>query len=181
VDAARLRALLEQLDEALDDEVVLDLHGGSALLMLGMSDRTTMDIDVLPTSHFVDSSLRRACETAGILFEPMDTEFLEREYIEVIPEATLVLPRASDLRPYTTAFRGKRLTVRIPPPADLVVGKLKRAEPEDLADIAFLARRFALTRADVEEAFCRLPRHLQEEPVIRDNLRYVLEDHVEQA
>lgn len=181
VDGQRLHGWLQKLDEALERDTVLDLHGGAAVLMLGMSERTTLDIDVLPTSQFTDVSLRRACESVGLLFEPLDAALLEREYLEVIPEQTLILPRAVDDHPYTTVFRGERLTVRTPPAADLAVGKLRRIEPDDLADIAFLTRHFTLTRSDLEEAFSRLPERLKHDPVVRDNMRYVLEDFFDET
>ena len=93
-----------------------------------------------------------------------------------MPEETLVLPMASPDRPYNTVFRGRRVTVRTPPAADLIIGKLERLEPEDVADVAFLAQRFAVTEADLTEAFGRLPKRWRVDPVIVDNLRFVLEN-----
>ena len=104
--------------------------------------------------------------------------------IDVLPGSrfvdaeTLVLPRSSDEVPYNTVFRGRRLTVKTPPASDLVIGKLKRLEPEDLADVAFLIRRFGLTRADLEESAGRLPARFLKDPVVQDNLRYILEDYL---
>ena len=43
-------------------------------------------------------------------------------------------------------------------------------------DIAYLVQRFAVTEADLTEAFARLPGRWRVDPVIVDNLRYVLED-----
>ena len=63
------------------------------------------------------------------------------------------------------------------PPADLVIGKLKRLDPEDVSDINFLIDRFRLTEADLKEAFDRLPARLKADPVVQDNLRFVMEDH----
>jgi hypothetical protein len=39
-----------------------------------------------------------------------------------------------------------------------------------------LAQRFAVTEADLTEAFGRLPARWRVDPVIVDNLRFVLED-----
>jgi hypothetical protein len=66
----------------------------------------------------------------------------------------------------------------LPAPADLVVGKLKRLDPENLADIAFLIERFRLTESDLTEAFERLPARFKADPVVQDNLRYVMEDYL---
>jgi len=105
-------------------------------------------------------------------------DFVEQDYLEVVPEETVILPQPSPDRSYNTVFRGLHLTVRTPPAADLVVGKLKRLEAEDVADVIFLIDRFRLTAGDLREAFERLPARFKADPVVEDNLRYVLEDHL---
>ncbi len=177
MDRNRLLAIFEALDGALQSSCELEIRGGAAVLALGLEGRTTLDIDVLPSSRFVDAELRRACAAAGVGFNPTSGKDLaEHDFLEVVPEETLVLPVPSPERPYNTVFRGRRLTVRTPPVADLIIGKLKRLEPEDVADIAFLTQRFAITEGDLSEAFGRLPARWRGDPVIVDNLRYVLED-----
>lgn len=168
--------MFERLDSLLEAETTLHIRGGAAVLALGLEGRTTVDVDVLPTSRFVDGDLRRACEGAGLLYNPPEKDFTETDYLEVVPEETLVLPMPSPSRPYNTVFRGRRLTVLTPPAADLLIGKLKRLDPEDLADIAFLVARFELSEADLREAWSRLPERFRLDPVIADNLRYVIED-----
>jgi hypothetical protein len=178
MDRNELRNTFERLDEALESETVLLIRGGAAVLALGLDRRVTIDIDVLPDSSYSEPDLRAACERAELGFNPDDKDGADRDYLETVPEETLVLPRPSDEIPYNTVFRGRNLTVKTPPAADLVVGKLKRLDPEDLADVSFLVRRFGLTRGDLEEAVSRLPRRHREDQVIVDNLRYVLEDHL---
>jgi hypothetical protein len=177
MDRNRLLVIFEALDGVLQSSCELEIRGGAAVLALGLEGRTTLDVDVLPSSRFVDADLRRACAAADVDFNPTGGKDLaERDFLEVVPEETLVLPIASPDRPYNTVFRGRRLTVRTPPAADLIIGKLKRLEPEDVADIAFLAQRFAVSEADLTEAFGRLPARWRVDPVIVDNLRFVLED-----
>jgi hypothetical protein len=177
MDRRRLFAIFDVLDETLESPSELEIRGGAAVLALGFEGRTTLDVDVLPSSRFVDADLRRACLAAGLDFNPPNGKDLaEREFLEVVPEETLVLPLPSPDRPYNTVFRGSRLVVRTPPAADLVIGKLKRLEPEDLADIAFLVQRYALSERDLTEALGRLPERWRLDPVVVDNLRYVLED-----
>ncbi|MFH1177507.1 MAG: DUF6036 family nucleotidyltransferase [Acidobacteriota bacterium] len=177
MDRARLFAVFEALDSALESACELEIRGGAAVLALGLEGRTTLDVDVLPASRFVDADLRRACLAIGLDFNPVDGKDLaEREFIEVVPEETLILPVASPDRPYNTVFRGRRLVVRTPPAADLVVGKLKRLQPEDLADVSFLVQRYAVSENDLKEAFDRLPERWRRDLVIADNLRYVLQD-----
>lgn len=176
MDATRLRQVFEQLDESLEHPTELLIRGGAAMLAHGLEQRVTVDIDVLPASRFVEADLRRACAAVGIGFNPLDKDFVEQDYLEIVPEETLVLPNPSPDRPYNTVFRGVHLLVQTPPAADLVVGKLKRLEAEDLADVIFLIDRFRLTEGDVREAFERLPARFKTDPVVQDNLRYVLED-----
>jgi hypothetical protein len=79
-------------------------------------------------------------------------------------------------RGYNTIFRGQRLTVRTPPASDLVIGKLKRLDPEDFADVTFLIRHFRLTEEDLKQSFDRLPARFKADPVVQDNLRFIVED-----
>ncbi len=176
MDAQRLLQIFEQLDEALTVNTHLDIRGGAAALALGLTGRITIDIDVLPNSRFIEADLNRACHSIGIGFNPQNKDIGEQDYLEVVPEETLVLPIPSEDVPYNTVFRGRHLTVRTPPAADLVVGKLKRIEPEDLTDIEFLIARFDLKEGDIKESYSRLPRRFREDLVVKDNLRYILED-----
>jgi uncharacterized nucleotidyltransferase DUF6036 len=176
MDAVKLRQIFEKLDQALEHPTELLIRGGAAVLAHGLEQRVTLDIDVLPASRFIESDLRRACAVVELGFNPSDKDFVEQDYLEVVPEETLILPRPDPERGYNTIFRGVRLTVMTPPAADLVIGKLKRLDPEDLADVRFLIRHFRLTEADLKESFDRLPPRFKADPVVQDNLRFVVED-----
>jgi len=176
MDALKLRQIFEKLDQALEHPTELLIRGGAAVLAHGLEQRITIDIDVLPASRFVEADLRRACAAADLGFNPSDKDLAEQDYLEVVPEETLVLPRPAPERSYNTIFRGLRLTVRTPPAADLVIGKLKRLDTEDFADVTFLIRQFRLTEADLKESFDRLPERFKADPVVEDNLRFVVED-----
>jgi hypothetical protein len=176
MDATKLRQIFETLDGALEHPTELLIRGGAAVLAHGLEQRVTLDIDVLPASRFVEADLRRACAAAGLDFNPSEKDLAERDYLEVVPEETLILPRPDPDRGYDTVFRGLHLTVRTPPAADLIVGKLKRLEPDDIADVAFLVKRFRLNKADLTESFERLPARFKTDPVVQDNFRYIVED-----
>lgn len=178
MDALKLRQIFGQLDEALQHPTELLIRGGAAVLAHGLEQRVTMDIDVLPASRFIEADLRRACVAANIGFNPSDKDFAERDYLEVVPEETLILPRPDPERGYNTIFRGLNLTVKAPPAADLVISKLKRLESEDLSDIIFLIDHFRLTEADLKESFSRLPARFKADSVVQDNLRFIVEDHL---
>lgn len=176
MDSTTLRQIFERLDQALEHPTELLIRGGAAVLAHGLEQRVTLDIDVLPASQFVEADLRRACVAAELGFNPSNKDFAEQDYIEVVPEETLILPRPDPERGYNTIFRGHRLTVKTPPAADLVIGKLKRLDPDDLSDIVFLIDRFRLTKADIEDSFGRLPARFKADPVVQDNLRFIKED-----
>lgn len=176
MDALKLRQVFEKLDQALEHPTELLIREGAAVLAHGLEQRVTIDIDVLPASRFIEADLRRACAAADLGFNPSDKDFAERDYLEVVPEETLILPRPDPERGSNTVFRGLRLTVRTPPAADLVIGKLKRLDPEDLADVTFLIKHFRLTEADLKESFDRLSARFKADPVVQDNLRFVIED-----
>jgi len=53
---------------------------------------------------------------------------------------------------------------------------VKRIDLEDLADVTFLVQHFRLTEADLEESFSRLPARFRADPVVQDNLRFIVED-----
>ena len=176
MDALKLRQVFDKLDRALEQPTELLIRGGAAVLAYGLEQRVTLDIDVLPASRFIESDLRRACAAAELGFNPSNKDFAEQDYLEVVPEETLILPRPDPERGYNTIFRGLRLTVRTPPAADLVIGKLKRLDPEDLGDVTFLIQHFRLTEADLRESFGRLPARFKTDPVVEDNLRFVIQD-----
>lgn len=178
MDATKLRQTFEKLDLALEHPTELLIRGGAAVLAHGLEQRVTLDIDVLPASRFIEADLRRACAAAELGFNPSNKDFAEQDYLELVPEETLILPRPDPERGYNTIFQGLRLTVRTPPAADLVVGKLKRLEAEDLEDVVFLIKRFRLTEADLAESFARLPARFKADPVVQDNLRFVIEDYL---
>ena len=174
MDAAALRQTFARVDDALTAPTELLIRGGAALLALGFEGRTTVDIDVLPGSRFVELDLRHACAVAGLAWNPPDKDFPPGDYLELVPAQTLVLPVPT--AEYDITFRGRMLVVRTPPPADLAVSKLKRLEPEDLSDIHFLVARFGIGETDLREAFQRLPDRFRNDGVLIDNLRYVIED-----
>jgi hypothetical protein len=178
MDSTTLRQIFERLDQALEHPTELLIRGGAAVLAHGLEQRVTLDIDVLPASHFVEADLRHACVVAELGFNPSNKDLAEQDYLEIVPEETLILPRPDPERGYNTIFRGQRLTVKTPPAADLVIGKLKRLDTDDLSDIAFLIDRFRLTDADLEESFERLPARFKADPVVRDNLRFIKEDYL---
>jgi hypothetical protein len=104
MDATKLRQIFENLDQALEHPTELLIQEGAAVLAYGLQQRATLDIDVLPASRFVEADLRQACAAADLGFNPADKDFAEHDYLEVIPEETLILPRPAPDRGYNTPY-----------------------------------------------------------------------------
>lgn len=177
MDQEKAKQHLQAIDGYLYNPALLRLRGGAACLLLG-NDRSSMDFDVLPSSEYDYHDLRQATERAGMAFDP-DPELVDvdQDYISLVPEKTLVLPKPSPKHREITLFKGEKLEARCPPIADLVVSKLKRLDPADMQDVAFLIEKYRLTSIEIRAAYKRLPQELQADLVLRDNLDNTLRDH----
>lgn len=134
-------AVLERLARALPPQgppVRLCLIGSAACLLEGMEGRSSRDLDVWkPASDYDRLELAAAAAAAGLLFDPRETLEPDRPYLQ------LVDPMPTELGPFEPVFleRLGRLHLYRPPIENLVVAKLIRCDPRDLADIRFLVAR----------------------------------------
>lgn len=133
--------VLERLASALPSEgpnLRLCLIGSAACLFGGMDGRASADLDIWkPASDFDRFELKLAAEKAGLLFDPKTVLDPDTPYLQ------LVEPGLTQLGEFVPVFvdRLGRLHLYRPPVENLVAAKLIRAEPKDLADIAFLISR----------------------------------------
>lgn len=178
MDKARLHKLLHKLDSHLENPTTLHIRGGSACILHGEEYRATIDIDTIPQqSHFDREDLAQACDKAGILLDPTSFEDLEsgKPYLQILPEETLILPKPKP-NSQLTPWSGDKLTMTTPPPADLIVSKLKRCDSVDIQDIAFLMLKFNVKAKDLEDSFHRLPRHWQQDVILKENFENTMRD-----
>ena len=133
--------VLERLASALPSDganLRLCLIGSAACLFGGMDGRVSADLDIWkPASDYDRFELKLAAEKAGLLFDPKTALDPDTPYLQ------LVEPGLTQLGEFVPVFvdRLGRLHLYRPPIENLVAAKLIRAEPKDLADIAFLISR----------------------------------------
>jgi len=178
MDKPELYEVLKKLDENLQLPTRLHVRGGAACMLHGEEYRMTLDIDVIPgESRYEKTDLSQACEKAGILLDPTEFEELEgnKPYLQLLPEESLCLPRPKP-NSAKQCWEGKKLEMSTPPAADLIISKLKRSDPVDLQDIAFLLMKFETTMSELKEAFSRLPSHFRKDVILVENFENTLRD-----
>jgi hypothetical protein len=135
LNATEWREKLKKIAENLENTTHLTLVGSGANMLEGQPMRTSLDLDVWkPTSKYHPQDLATAVKKAGLLFNPT-TENPSKPYIQMLD------PDICQLGPFTPkpllALKNK-LHIEIPPIANRIASKLKRANPQDLQDIQWL-------------------------------------------
>lgn len=112
--------IFKKLDEELQHgskEIKIKVLGGASILLLGMRERVTADIDVAATSDA--GEFQKICAKMGI-------------EVDIITVASTVDLAYCDS---VKVFQGKRLTVESVTPTDLLKLKLERFYKQDPEDI----------------------------------------------
>lgn len=168
VDSGELQAYLKIIDEHLEHDTVLVIYGSAAFILLGETERTSLDIDVAAPYSAADfPDLERAAGKAGLRINPDET--CSEDHIEWISPIRLCLPEPDEATSMAL-WRGRRLTVKTVSPSQLVASKLIRYDATDCADIRFLCRQAGVTFDDVAKAVEQLPPQFRDDPVLRENL-----------
>lgn len=149
-------------------EAEVEIIGAWPVIDAGMPGRTSLDLDVwMPGSQLDRGALRAACETAGLDFDPM--EETARPYVQLIQPGIVQVPEHV---PQAAGTWGG-LKVTSPPPAALAAAKLTRAQPKDLADVAYLCRRHGIRREEVAGYIEKIATPFDREAA-QENLVYLL-------
>lgn len=158
--------ILASLDRHLRGPAALRLMGGAALILGYGSNRATEDADLLLEQSELEvlvehSSFGEAIEMANRELESAGL------YLSHIfgPEQQILTPSwRESCRELPNAGRWRWLEVSVLGPLDLIVGKLARADEQDLDDIRFLLAHESLAPAAVREAMlgARVPKILAE-------------------
>jgi len=178
MDKTQLHDVLHKMDQHLQKNTSLHIRGGSACILHGEEYRATIDIDIIPQqSRFEKEDLRQACKKAGVLLDPTSFEDMEsgKPYIQLLPEESLILPRPKP-NAHMTPWKRNKLAVTTPPPADMIISKLKRCDAIDIQDIAFLMLKFEVNANQLKEAFNRLDDHWKSDIILKDNFENTLRD-----
>jgi hypothetical protein len=137
------------------------LIGSAPGIAAGQLDRQSMDIDIWrPRSTFDDTEFRRACEDAGLLFDPKGELDPEAVYVQIVQPGIVKLPAEFKL---DIVGRYGALTVAMPEPALLSATKLVRGEPRDVEDVAWWIKERALNLDAIRAAVGSLPDASQRE------------------
>jgi hypothetical protein len=167
IDRTKLLAVLEKIDNALSQPQELCVIGSCALLLMGNSARSTVDIDIwAPASRFDRIALERACNAAGIGFDPIDDEPAE-PYLQIVKPGIVALPARKNNQwagggVSTVGWKGRMLTIVLPPASALAASKLVRCESRDLDDCGWLIATGQTTADACEKSAAALPRQVRE-------------------
>jgi hypothetical protein len=161
-DRKRLLEIFDALGGALTKPTTVCLIGSSPGIASGQPDRQTPDIDVWRSqSSYDETAFRKACEDAGILFDPRGEQLdPEAIYVQIIRKGLVNLP--ADFAVEVVGEFGN-LRVVMPDPSLLVAAKLVRGTPRDVEDAAWWMRERALRADDIREAIGALPDPVQRE------------------
>ncbi|MET4356392.1 hypothetical protein ABIC08_006355 [Bradyrhizobium sp. RT9b] len=161
-DRKRLMEIFEALGDTLAKPTTICVIGSSPGIASGQPERQAPYIDVWrQESSYDESTFRRACEQAGVLFDPRG-EHLDPEeiYVQVVRKGIVNLPPGFEVE---SVGEFGNLRVVMPDPSLLVAGKLARGMPRDVEDAAWWMRERALTADDIRRAIGALPDPIQRE------------------
>jgi hypothetical protein len=171
LDRAAWLTHLEHIAEALPASgppVSLCLIGSAACLLEAMPGRSSRDLDVWqPASDFDRLELKRAVESAGLLFDPRDQLDSDRPYVQIITPGP---SQTADFTPVLWARMG-RLHVYLPPWPNLIASKLARGDERDVEDVLFLASRHRVSADAVRACAEAMPEPAREQ--VLENLVYL--------
>jgi hypothetical protein len=161
LDRNRLLSLFDELGANLVKPATICVIGSTPGIVLGQPERQSQDIDIWSQrSSYDETEFRRACQDAGVLFDPRGQIDPNAIYVQIIRPGIVNLPEHFEIE---VLGRYGALTVAMPAPALLVAAKLVRCEPRDIEDAAWWIKERALELDDVKSAVATLPNQLQQE------------------
>lgn len=174
MDKEKLIQYLTVMDKALADETELVVYGSAAFILLDEDGRTSLDIDVAaPYSHVNYPDFCRAAEQAGLPVNP--PEDTRQDHIEWISATRLCL-RRPQAENEIVLWRGKKLTVKTAPAADLIASKLIRYDSIDQADIQHLFQTARPSFESIRLAVEALPHPFNTDSLVLENLNNLQAD-----
>ncbi len=164
LDFHALHELLQAINGQLLEAGRLCLIGSSATILLGQDARQTENLDVwVQASAIREAALKRACEAAGLSFDPKDA-FPSVPYLQLVHPGLVQVPGwNAEKREWfgeseRVVWQGEHLTVTVPPPTALLASKLVRGEPQDLEDCLWLMAAHAVEAEAIRTAIRALPK-----------------------
>lgn len=160
-DRRKLLEIFDVLGKSLTTPTTICLIGSSPGIASGQPERQTPDMDVWrDQSKYDDTAFRKACEDAGMLFDPRGEVDPDAIYVQVIRRGVVNLPKEFDVE---VVGEFGNLRVVMPAPNLLVAAKLVRGSPRDVEDAVWWMQERALKTEDIREAIGHLPDPSQRE------------------
>lgn len=167
IEKDTIDALLMKLGSRLTKPTTLCVIGSTGAIVAGQPSRQTPDIDVwYPGSSFDSSDLMRACEEAGLIYDPKGEVDPDAIYLQVVRPGMVSLPPAFE---HEVLGQYGNLTISMPPPELIVAAKLVRASDTDIEDAVWWVRGRDLTAEQIIAAIESIPSQNNREAA-RDNL-----------
>jgi hypothetical protein len=141
------REFLDELDEALSEQVELHCIGGFVISLLYGLPRPTGDVDYISAipRHRIEELERLAGRESKLARKYK--VYLQRVAIATMPED--YESRLAEMFP----GRFKKLKLFAPDPYDLALSKLERNSPKDQGDVEYLARTVPLSGELLQERY----------------------------
>ena len=135
-----LLRFLQRLDQALERPTEITVMGAAALIILGMRDRMTMDVDVWAevNQKGVDQAIE-AARRAGVPISNDTFDEPDEPYLQIVDRRAAHMPLdAGWLETRTPLWSGNLLTVLMPPLEFMAASKLSLGRDRDLDDVRFI-------------------------------------------
>jgi len=167
IEKGTLEDVLAAIGAHLPERMTICVVGSAAAILLGQPQRQTPDIDIWePESDFDVGALRRACEQAGLLYDPKGEIDPDAIYLQILRPGITMFP---DRFPVERIGRFGKLTVVMPLPSMIVATKLARALDSDIEDAAWWMRQRNLSVDAIESAIDQIPQP-ENRTAARENL-----------
>jgi DNA-binding XRE family transcriptional regulator len=173
LNKATISTLLEQLDEAAQQQPIQDadliMIGSAALILQGMEDRVTIDIDFWQTSKEAKIRMGVLSRKVGIDFDPNDYSNREDPYIQWITPGFVHMPIDETWKNHTSiAWLGKNIVINMPPIGVILGSKLAAGREQDMDDIRYIVGRFPDWQENLDRWIPHFSKSDQQD--IQDNL-----------
>jgi len=167
IEKGTLEELLGKIGDHLAEPTTICVVGSAAAILHGQPERQTPDIDVWgPESDFDVTALRRACEQAGMLYDPRGEIDPDAIYLQILRPGITMFPEHF---PVERIGRFGKLTVVMPAPALIVATKLARGLDSDIEDATWWVRERRLSVEAVSAAIDSIPQP-QNRDAARENV-----------
>jgi hypothetical protein len=155
IDKDTVEKLLIAIGNSLLNPTTLCVIGSTPSILFGQPERQTPDIDIwFPRSDFDVGDLKRACEQAGLVYDPKDEIDPDAVYLQMVRPGFVALPANFEVE---IIGRYGNLRLVMPPPDLIVASKLARGSDSDIEDAVWWVRGRDLSDEQIALTIDQLP------------------------